>query len=357
MINKEPPAPAGPVFVEPLDVFWGSAADRATSQLGALPLLGGAAAAASVAVWRFDPLSRTIIPAAGLHDLIRSLPADQAREAGGAVANWNRPRRFAGVPAGRAGLMGIINVNNDSFFPGSRFPISDAAARQAHRLIEEGADILDVGGQSTRPGGRIVSIDQELESTLPAVAGAAALGVPVSIDTLRPLVARMNTRAGAAVINDISGRLPPDQQSPRAWIVGDMVGNPVTMQRWPRTGYGVFDVYRRLERRIAVLENAGYPRSSIAVDPGFGFGKALVHNQAIIQHLPLFLGLGTAIVVGVSRKGSLGYLSGERAVEQRMPASLGAALACLRGGATILRVHDVAATRQAVQVFQSFIDT
>jgi dihydropteroate synthase len=251
-------------------------------------------------------------------------------------------------------LMGVVNVTTDSFYPGSRRPTAGAAIAEAQRAAAEGASILDVGGQSTRPHSGPVSWERELDAVLPVIAAARELGAVISVDTLRPELASAGVAAGAAIVNDISGLLPEAAVGGAALIIGDMRGNPATMQQWPRSAHGVFDTYLRLEARVAACLASGLPRERIAVDPGFGFGKSVAHNQALIHHLPLFLGLGVTIALGVSRKGSLGFLSGTPRAEDRLPASLAAAMAAVRGGASILRVHDVAATRQMLQVSQSF---
>jgi dihydropteroate synthase len=350
-------SPAAPpcLYLEPLDLQWGPAARRARRWFGALPVCGERAAATGVAVWRpgrDDPVQS--LPAGEVPDWIAGLPVAERQRALGIVANWRLSRRFPGLHGAAPALMGVVNVTRDSFYPDSRMPTLAAAMAQAARAVAEGAAILDIGGQSSRPGSQPVSLAHELAAVLPAVRQAQGFGVPVSADTLRPAVARAAAAAGAAIVNDISGLMLPAAAAGAALIVGDMRGNPATMQQWPRSRFGVFDTYARLEARVAACLAAGLPRERIAADPGFGFGKTVWHNQALIQHLPLFLGLGVAIVVGVSRKGSLGFLSGTRRAEDRLPASLAAAEAAVRGGASILRVHDVAATRQMLQVLRTF---
>lgn len=317
--------------------------------------MGGAAAAAAVAVWRPGaPALRQEMTAGALPDWLGALDEGEASRARAIIAAWALPRCFPGLHGSGPALMGVVNVTTDSFYPGSRRPTTEAALREAAKAADEGAAILDIGGQSTRPQSGPVSWERELEAVLPVIDAARGLGAAISVDTLRPEIAAAGAQAGADIVNDISGLLPEAAVGRAALIIGDMRGNPATMQRWPRTAHGVFDTYRRLEARVEACLASGLPRARIAIDPGFGFGKSVAHNQSLIHHLPLFLGLGVAIALGVSRKGSLGFLSGTARAEDRLPASLAAAMAAVRGGASILRVHDVAATRQMLHVAQSF---
>ena len=341
--------------MEPLDLAWGPAASRARQLHDALPLMGGAAAAASIALWRPGyPLQRQEIAAGEVPEWLASLESGEAAYVRSLIQAWASPRRFPGLHGTVPALMGVVNVTTDSFYAGSRRPTAEAALAEAQRAVEEGASILDIGGQSTRPQSGPVSWERELDAVLPVIAAARRLGEVISVDTVRPELASAGVEAGAAIVNDISGLLPEASVGDAALIIGDMRGNPATMQQWPRSADGVFDTYRRLETRVTACMASGLPRDRIAVDLGFGFGKSVAHNQALIHHLPLFLGLGVTIALGVSRKGTLGFLSGTPRAEDRLPASLATAMAAVRGGASILRVHDVAATRQMLQVSQSF---
>ncbi|HKK30287.1 MAG TPA: dihydropteroate synthase [Alphaproteobacteria bacterium] len=291
--------------------------------------------------------------AADVPEWLDTLPQEERVRARRMIAAWNAPRCFPGAERGAPALMGVVNVTHDSFYAGSRRPSMEAALAEAERAAAEGAAILDVGGQSTRPGASVVSLPYEMSAVLPVIEKTRGLGLPISVDTLRPAVAEAGLRRGAQIVNDVSGLLPHASAAGAALIVGDMRGNPKTMQQWPRSRFGVFDIYARLETAVANCLTAGIPPDRIAVDPGFGFGKSVCHNQALMRHLPLFLGLGVTVAIGVSRKGSLGYWSGTRQPSERLPASLAAALAAARGGASILRVHDVAETRQMLHVFGS----
>jgi len=286
----------------------------------------------------------------------RAVPMAERQRADVFLDRWAAAQRFPGIVSGTGvSLMGVVNLTCDSFYALSRRATAAAGVRAGMAAFAAGAAIVDVGAQSTRPGSLPVAEAQELGRALPVVHALARQGRLVSIDTLRPSVAQAAVAAGAQIVNDVSGLLrPSDLPADAAVVIGDMRGHPATMQRWLRTQHGVLDVYRRLAARLAAFRTAGIVDARLAVDPGFGFGKAVHHNQALIARLPLFLGLGVAVAVGVSRKASLGFVSGTPGAMDRLPASLAAALAAARSGASVLRVHDVAATRQALQVARFF---
>jgi len=343
------------LYLEPLDLLSPPSRPHAES----VPALGGAAVALSIGIWRpGSDTPRTILPAGDLPGWLDSLTDAERLRAERILAHWRRRPCFPGVPGGRdarPALMGVVNLTPDSFYAQSRKPDLAAAIAHGRQLADEGAAILDIGSQSTRPGSEIVAPERESAAALPVIRALANADAVLSTDTLRPDVARTAIAAGAAIVNDVSGLMPAAALGAEAsLIIGHMRGNPTTMQRWPRSGRGVFSLYDWLEARIAALEAAGIGPQRIAIDPGFGFGKTVHHNQAILHHLPLLTGLGVAIVIGVSRKASLGFVTGTPAADDRLPASLAAAMAAARSGAAILRVHDVAATRQALQIAQFF---
>ena len=254
-------------------------------------------------------------------------------------------------------IMGVVNVTPDSFFDGGRHAGRDAAVAHAERLVSEGADLLDIGGESSRPGAEPVPAAQELERVLPVLEDVARLGVPVSVDTVKPEVMRAAIAAGAALINDITAlRAPEALDAVAASGVGvcvmHMQGEPRTMQQDPRYADAVAEVTAFLAGRVAALEAAGIERSRIVVDPGFGFGKTLEHNLALLRHLDRLRALGVPLLAGLSRKSMLGRLTG-RDVDERVHASVAAALCAVWRGAAIVRVHDVAATRDALAVFNA----
>jgi dihydropteroate synthase len=253
--------------------------------------------------------------------------------------------------------MGIINVTPDSFSDGGRFVSVDSALAQAEALVEAGADLLDVGGESSRPGADAVALDEELCRVIPAVeAIAARVKVPISVDTAKAEVARQALQAGAEIVNDITAmagdpamaRVVADARA--AVVLMHMRGTPQTMQRAPYYDDVVSEVHAELARRIAVAESVGIARARIAIDPGIGFGKTFDHNLELLRNLPKFADLGCAIMVGTSRKGFLGTVA-RRPVTERGVASVASALAACATGAHIVRVHDVAETSDAIKVW------
>ena len=260
------------------------------------------------------------------------------------------------LPPDRPLLMGVVNVTPDSFSDGGRYLEADAAIRHALQLREEGADLVDVGGESTRPGAAPVDEAEELKRVLPVV--RALRDAPVSVDTRRPEVMRAVLAEGAAMINDIQalgapGALEAAGATDCAVCLMHMQGEPRSMQRDPTTRTSSPRCATYLAARIAACEVAGIGRDRIVVDPGFGFGKTVDHNLTLLKRLPEFAGLGVPILAGWSRKSSLGALTG-RDAGARLAASLAAALLSLLGGARILRVHDVKETRDLIRVWQAW---
>jgi dihydropteroate synthase len=253
--------------------------------------------------------------------------------------------------------MGIVNVTPDSFSDGGQHLQRDAALAHAHQLIAEGAALLDIGGESTRPGAAPVGIQQELDRVIPVLEGLRGAPVPLSIDTRKPEVMRAALAAGAAMVNDINalqepGALEAVGASTAAVCLMHKQGEPQTMQAQPRYADVVGEVKDFLRARIAAAEAAGIARARIAVDPGFGFGKALGHNLALLRELAAFRELGVPVLAGLSRKSMLGAITGED-VAHRLPASLAAALIAVQQGAAIVRVHDVRATLDALKIWEA----
>jgi dihydropteroate synthase len=248
-----------------------------------------------------------------------------------------------------------VNVTPDSFFDGGQFLDAKAAIAQGRKLIDEGADILDIGGESSRPGAQAVAEQEELARVLPVL--KALKDVPVSIDTRRPSVMRAVLAEGASMINDIEaleapGALDAVADTDCAVCLMHKQGDPATMQQDPRYEEVVGEVKQYLKTRIAACEIAGIERDRIAIDPGFGFGKTVAHNFALLKRLPELAALGVPVVAGWSRKSTLGAVTGQP-VTERLAASLAAALLAVQHGATILRVHDVRETRDALAVVQA----
>ena len=253
-------------------------------------------------------------------------------------------------------IMAIINLTPDSFSAPGHMTL-DAAVRAAEIAVEEGADMLDIGGESSRPGALPVSEQEELDRVLPVVEALASFGVPLSVDTVKPAVMRAAINAGADMINDIAGfrvdgALEAVVGAPVALCVMHMQGEPGTMQLAPDYSDVCQEVSGFLAGRVGLLEAAGVARERIVLDPGFGFGKSLEHNLAMLRELQAFMGLGFPLLVGMSRKTMLGQVAG-RDVSGRMVAGAVAAYAAVERGARIVRTHDVAPTRDALRVWEA----
>jgi dihydropteroate synthase len=266
------------------------------------------------------------------------------------------------APPARPLVMGIVNVTPDSFSDGGRHAAAEQAIAHGLKLAAEGADILDVGGESTRPGSEGVDEGEELARVVPVVEGLAAAGHKVSCDTRKAPVMRAALKAGAAIINDVSA-LQHDPQSMAAMAEADCPvvlmhaqGDPKTMQLSPSYADVALDVFDALEARIAACVAAGIARERLIADPGIGFGKSFRHNLDLLHQFTLFHGLGVALLMGLSRKGFVGALTGEKTAANRVNGSVGGALWSALNGAHILRVHDVKATVDALVVAQACAD-
>jgi len=264
------------------------------------------------------------------------------------------------VPLDRPLVMGVVNVTPDSFSDGGRFFDRTAAVSHALRLVEDGADIIDIGGESSRPGALPVSVQEEMDRVLPVLQGLIDLKIekPVSVDTRRPEVMRESLKAGASMINDIEALQAPGAMqavagSGCAICLMHMKGQPATMQQAPHYDDVVAEVAGFLKNRIDAARTAGIARERIVADPGFGFGKTLEHNLALLKHLSALAPTDVPILAGWSRKSSVAKITGRPAGE-RLPGSLAMALLSLQAGATILRVHDVKETRDVVEIWQAY---
>jgi dihydropteroate synthase len=258
------------------------------------------------------------------------------------------------APADRPLVMGIVNVTPDSFSDGGCFIDPESAIAHGQQLAEEGADILDIGGESTRPGAQPVSPQEELDRVMPVLEGVRGLGVPVSVDTMKPVVMRAAIEAGAAMINDVYGFRAPGaweavKDSDCSLCIMHMRGEPRTMQDDPHYDDVVAEVESFLLERMASAKAAGIAHERIFIDPGFGFGKTLDHNLALMRALPRLRKVAP-VLVGVSRKRMIGVLTG-RDIQDRMAGSLAAAIRAVENGAAIVRVHDVRETTDALKVW------
>jgi len=312
---------------------------------------GLAFAAAALIVRDGRAVRRTIVPA-GDRRILEGVPQEL-------MARLSSPLPpLRGISLDTPRLVGIINVTADSFFDGGRHLAPKAAIAHGLRLVEEGADIVDIGGESTRPGSEGIAVTEELARVLPVIEGLRGkTRALLSIDTRNAQVMRRAAAAGVDILNDVSA-LAHDKASLAAAaetglpvVLMHSRGSPRTMQNNPRYADVVLDVYDALERRIGACEAAGIPRARLIVDPGIGFGKTLAHNLALLGALSIFHGLGCAVMLGASRKSFIADLCGAP-LPERLPGSLAAALAAREQGVELLRVHDVAATRQALAVWQ-----
>jgi dihydropteroate synthase len=254
-------------------------------------------------------------------------------------------------------VMGVVNVTPDSFSDGGQFLDPGQALAHARRLIDEGADLLDIGGESTRPGAHAVSTEEELRRVLPVLEGLRDAPVPIAVDTVKPDVMRAALATGAAMINDVNAlRAPGAVEVVAASEAGvclmHMQGEPRTMQADPSYGDVVIEVGEFLKGRATAAEAAGIARERIVIDPGFGFGKKAQHNLTLLRRLAEIAALGYPVLAGLSRKSTLGGITG-RPPAERTAASVAAALLAVEGGARIVRVHDVAATKDALAVWSA----
>jgi len=262
------------------------------------------------------------------------------------------------IDLSRPRVMGIVNVTPDSFSDGGRHGDAVTAIAHCERLLADGADILDIGGESTRPGARTPTADEELARVLPVLRHAVTLGVPVSVDTSAPTVMRTALDLGVDIINDVRALQRPGAlavvaaHAQAGLCLMHMRGEPGTMQQLTADGDVVDTVITFLRQRLAAAQAHGVASDRIVLDPGIGFAKTPEQNWQLLQRQAELLALGQPLLLGWSRKSTLGQLTG-RPVEQRLPASLAAALACVQRGGHVLRVHDVAATVDAIKVWRA----
>lgn len=257
-------------------------------------------------------------------------------------------------------VMGILNVTPDSFSDGGRFLRSDAAVQHALRLVAEGADIIDVGGESTRPDASAVSEEEEMRRVLPVIRELVqATDVPLSIDTMKPAVAAVAIEAGAAMVNDVAAnrgdsrmwRIVADAGA--GYVVMHMQGTPPTMQRNPHYDDVVAEVGEFFRERLERVQECGVPLERMILDPGLGFGKTLDHNLELLAGLGQFRTYQRPLLVGASRKGFVGHVTGAKEAADRLAGSLACACAAVSAGAQIIRTHDVASTRQALRMSEA----
>jgi dihydropteroate synthase len=321
----------------------------------------------AVEVIRLDGARRAgveLVPVAAIESILPGLGAAAAAAWGRIVAP--RPPLTLGeriVRLDQPQVIGILNVTPDSFSDGGRFPDAEAAIAAGFAMATAGAAIVDVGGESTRPGAKPVWEQDEAARVEPVVRRLAAAGTAVSVDTRKALVMEAALAAGATIVNDVSALTFDDRAAALVARAGCPLvlmhhqGSPETMQAAPHYDRPVaFAVYDWLEERIAAAEAAGIARERIVVDPGIGFGKTVQHNLEILNHLALYHGLGCPILLGASRKRMIGALANEAPADQRLPGSLALALKAADQGVQLLRVHDVAETVQALRLWRGLRD-
>jgi dihydropteroate synthase len=356
---------AGAFYVRPVGLLAGADARAALDAGTALPLGGGPLAFALCELITRGPTHRrTIVASAADLAVLSGRAAGPAARLSPILDALTRPRApFAGLPlacgdAGRVVLMGVVNATPDSFSDGGQFARPEDAVAHGIALAEAGAAIIDVGGESTRPGASPVAAEEELARVLPIVRGLASRGLTVSIDTRKPAVMAAALDAGARIVNDVtaladSGSAPIVAGRGASAALMHMQGEPATMQVNPTYDDAALDIYDFLEARVRACEKAGIPPERLVVDPGIGFGKTKRHNAEILAALSLYHGLGCGLMIGVSRKAFVGGAEGRLPPSARLPGSLAAALAAVAQGAQIVRVHDVAETRQALAVWEA----
>ena len=282
--------------------------------------------------------------------------ADDRNLASAALDTIMAPRpNFSGLNMSHTHLMGVLNVTPDSFSDGGINVSPSKAIASGKKMWAEGASIIDIGGESTRPGAATVSRNQELARILPPIAGLLRDDIRVSVDTRHAVVMKRATEAGAAIINDVGGLegdgvIAAVAASEVPVIIMHMKGTPETMQQDPHYEFAPIEIYEFLKMRIEAANKVGIPASNIAVDPGFGFGKNVVHNLQLVTWLSLFQGLGVAVLFGASRKSSIAKISKGEPANGRLAGSIILAAAAWRQGVHIIRVHDVAETTQALAV-------
>ncbi len=345
------------LYLNPIGLIYGGTAQAAIADGLALPLAGGAIAFTAAELIEGAPgaAKRQLL---AVPQLLASRDADLGAWLGRIVAP--RPP-FAGLAFDRPLLMGIVNVTPDSFSDGGLYDTTEGAIVHAAELAGAGADIVDIGGESTRPGSDAAGETEELDRIVPVIAGLSGFNAVISVDTRKASVARAAAAAGAKVLNDVSAltydkaSLAAAAETGLSVVLMHAKGEPKTMQDNPAYGDVVLEVFDYLEARIGAALAAGIDRSRIAADPGLGFGKTLAHNLALLAHTGLLHGLGVPLLIGASRKRFIGLGQGKEP-RAREPGSFAAAIAAAGQGAQIFRVHDVAGTAQALAVWRASVE-
>lgn len=345
------------LYLRPIGLLYGVTAEAAIADGLALPLAGGGIAFAAAELIEGEAgNSRTRL------FTTRALADSRDADLGALLERVTAKRPpFAGLALDRPLLMGIVNVTPDSFSDGGLFDTKEAAIVHAAELAAAGAAIVDVGGESTRPGSDEVDEADELARVVPVIEGLSGFNAVISVDTRKASVARAAAKAGAKILNDVSAltydpaSLAAAAESGLSVVLMHAKGLPKTMQDDPTYDDVVLEVFDYLEARIEAAVASGIDRAHIAADPGLGFGKTLAHNLALLANLSLYHGLGVPILVGASRKRFIGGIGQGRDPRAREPGSQAAAIAAAGQGVQLLRVHDVASTSQALEVWRAAV--
>ncbi len=339
-------------YLNPVGLLYGATAREAIKSGHAGQLAGGDIGFSALEVWQGSPQA-TVRELRSYRDLRPSHETDIIE----ALHRLEDKRSLPGNPVHSGPLiMGVVNVTPDSFSDGGDFLDANIAIAHGRALANAGADILDIGGESTRPGAKPISLEEELNRIHPVVEGLAALSQPLSIDTRRPEVMRQAVTLGAHYVNDVSALTFEEQslevarQLDRPVIFMHAQGDPRSMQDDPVYDNVVLEVFDWLVERLEIAQEAGIKRQNLLIDPGIGFGKTLNHNLQLLANLAFFHAAGVPVVVGASRKRFIGALSKADEAKKRMPGSIAAALKAAACGVQIIRVHDVTETRQALSV-------
>ena len=334
--------------INPVGLLSGAAAFKAVSEGVAFPLAGSEVAFLGLEIfWKLpdENFKRTVVPASSSNIDLTGLTGERAD--------------FAGVQLNKPILVGILNVTPDSFSDGGDFWRPKDAITRAITLVEGGADIVEIGAESTRPGAVPLEEREELERLLPVVEAAVAEGIRVSVDTRRANVMKSVIDAGVCIINDVSAltwdaeSIGSIASSGVSVVLMHMQGNPRTMQDDPKYNLASAEIYEWLSQRVEACVGGGIPKERIAIDPGFGFGKTINHNKEILDRVGMFHGIGCALSIGISRKSFLGSITGVQVPKHRLSATIAATMFALSHGVQIHRVHDVAALKQAIDVWNA----
>lgn len=343
------------IYLEPVGLLHGAVAQQAVELGAALPLAGSSFIAfAAVRLWEGEP--GNVKHAIVRFSTLQAIDEPRIKELLDKLA---APRAaIAGISMDKPRIMGIVNVTPDSFSDAGDNLQPEAAIGHAKRLLAEGADFIDVGAESTRPGSSTVPQEEELQRLLPVLKELAGLS-PISADTRKPQVMREAAAAGASILNDVTAlSFTPESLATAAELKLPVIlmhaqGNPDKMQDNPVYKDVVIEIYDFLEARIAAAVEAGLPRECIVADPGIGFGKTLEHNLSILRSIGIFHGLGVPLLIGASRKGFVQKLSGAAGPKESVIGSVAVALDAISHGAQIVRVHDVHDTRQALSLWEA----